>query len=149
MAKRNFFTFGTLSRFDIKYNLPGGTPSQSDTVAVEQISSDDIAFEQMMYFCEPDQGPATATGEWQCGHTMYLYEGSAASGTVTSSFLTVNASKDLGVQECAAADGESGIGLMTNLWGSGVPDEDDVIACAVSGTWLGILIRIQIYENRK
>ena len=138
MAKRDFFTFGTLSRFDTRYNLPGGTPSQCDTVAIEEISADSTPFEQMLWFVDAEN-PEADRGEWLCGHQMVMYEGGVASGTVTSSFLTVNATKDLGVQECGAADGEKGIGVLSNLWGSGVPDEDDVIACCVSGTWKGII----------
>ncbi len=136
MAKREFFTFGTLSRFDTRYNLPGGTPSQLDTVAIEEISGDETPFEQALHFVD---GPTAGNrGEWLCGHQMVMYEGDTSSGTVTSSFLTVRSNKDLGVEECPAASGEKGIGLMSNLWGSGVPDEDDIIACCVSGTWKAI-----------
>lgn len=130
MAKRGFSTFGTLNRFDTKYNLPRD-PEEGDVVLIDETSgyNEDV----MMYFVEPDD--PTKVGEWLTGHYMHMYEGSAGSGVVSNSILSVNSTKDLGIQECPASSGEECIGLYQALYGNGVPSEDDVCGVAISGIW--------------
>lgn len=134
MAKRGFFTFGNKSRFDAKYNLPK-EPEQGDTVAIDDF---EITQNVMMYFVEPDN--KVKDGEWLTGHFMHMFESSAGSGVVTSSILEVSSVKDLGVVECTAGSGEACIGVYQPLYGSGVPDEDDVCSVAISGIWETIFV---------
>lgn len=132
MAKRGFSTFGARSRFNAKYNIPRD-PVEGDTIFIKDFeNTQDV----MMYFVDPDD--PTKNGEWLTGHYMHMYEGSAGSGVVSHSILTVNGTKDLGLAECPTRLGEQCIGTMQPLFGNGVPNEDDVCGVAISGIWEAI-----------
>ena len=132
MAKRGFSTFGDKSRFDAKYNIPRD-PEEGDTIFIDDIEPTQNV---MMYFVDPDD--PTKVGEWLTGQYMHMYEGSAGSGVVSNSIVSINSTKDLGLVECPAASGESCIGVYQSLFGNGVPNEDDVCAVAISGIWEAI-----------